>query len=117
MTKQEESKIGAVLSLIETKYYKAVDRGKVVDGAINGMISALGDPYSSYMEKETAEQFTESIEGSFTGIGAEVTIDNGDITVVSPIKDSPAERAGLMPKDVLLSVNGESFKGCSLTKR
>ncbi|MBJ6360994.1 S41 family peptidase [Paenibacillus sp. GCM10012307] len=116
LTRQEESKLGAVLSLIETKYYKSVDREKVVDGAINGMISALGDPYSSYMEKETAEQFTESIEGSFTGIGAEVMIDNGNITVVSPIKDSPAERAGLMPKDVLVSVNGESLEGLQLNE-
>ncbi|WP_270167820.1 S41 family peptidase [Paenibacillus sp. SYP-B4298] len=116
LTKQEEDKLSAVLSLIETKYYKDVDRGKVVDGAINGMMAALDDPYSAYMEKETATHFTESIEGSFSGIGAEVTMEGGNIVIVSPIKDSPAERAGLMPKDVLLSVNGESLSGLQLNE-
>lgn len=116
LTRQEEDKLSAVLSLIETKYYKDVDREAVVDGAINGMISALDDPYSTYMEKETATQFTESIEGSFSGIGAEVTMEGGNIVIVSPIKDSPAERAGLMPKDILLSVNGESLSGLQLNE-
>ncbi|GGG06711.1 S41 family peptidase [Paenibacillus abyssi] len=116
LNRQEMAKLNAVLSLIETKYYKEVDRDKVMDGAISGMISALDDPYSVYMEEEAAEHFSESIEGSFTGIGAEVTMDNGNITIVAPIKDSPAERAGLLPKDVLLSVNGESLNGLKLNE-
>src|SRR5690606_31405263 len=75
---------------------------------------ALGDPYSVYMEREIANQFSQSIEGSFSGIGAEVSLENGQVVVVSPIKGSPAERGGLLAKDVILSVNGQSLTGLSL---
>ncbi|GJM70237.1 hypothetical protein HMSSN036_24530 [Paenibacillus macerans] len=87
-----------------------------MDGAIDGMMGALGDPFSSYMAPDTAQQFSEQIEGSFTGIGAEVSMENGNVVVVSPIKGSPAEKAGIQPKDILLSVNGESFEGLSLNE-
>ncbi|WP_438348885.1 S41 family peptidase [Paenibacillus sp. FA6] len=110
----ETRKIGAALDLIEGNYYKDIDRSALVDGAINGMMQALSDPYSTYMGRETAQQFEESIEGSFSGIGAEVSLNNGNVTVVSPIKGSPAEKAGIRSKDVLLSVNGESLAGLEL---
>lgn len=109
-------KIEAALKLVKENYVEKVDQNKLVDGAIEGMMGALGDPFSSYMGQETAQQFSEQIEGSFTGIGAEVSMENGSVTVVSPIKGSPAERAGIKPKDILLSVNGESFEGLSLNE-
>lgn len=111
---KESQKLGTALSLIEGNYYETVDREKLIDGAVNGMMEALGDPYSNYMGKETAEKFEESIEGSFSGIGAEVSSDNGKVVVVSPIKGSPAEKAGIQAKDVILSVNGESLEGLEL---
>ena len=111
---KESKKLGTALSLIESNYYETVDREKLIDGAVNGMMEALGDPYSNYMGKETAEKFEESIEGSFSGIGAEVSSDNGKVVVVSPIKGSPAEKAGIQAKDVILSVNGESLEGLEL---
>jgi len=114
LNKKEVSKLNAVIQLIETKYFREVDRSKVVDGAVAGMMAALDDPYSVYMEESTAKQFSESIEGSFTGIGAEVAIQDGRVTVVAPIKGSPAERSGVLAKDVLLSANGESLDGLSL---
>lgn len=110
----ELAKLNAVLELIETKYYEDVEREELLDGAVSGMMKALDDPYSVYMEKEVAQHFSESIEGSFTGIGAEVTTEDGKIIVVSPIKGSPAERSGLLAKDVLISVNGVSLNGLSL---
>lgn len=111
---KESKKLGTALDLIEGNYYETVDRDKLIDGAVNGMMEALGDPYSNYMGKETAAQFEESIEGSFTGIGAEVSSDNGKVVVVSPIKGSPAETSGIQAKDVILSVNGESLEGLEL---
>lgn len=112
--KDELNKLNAVIELIETKYYEDVDRDDLLDGAISGMMEALDDPYSVYMEKDVAQHFSESIEGSFTGIGAEVTLENGKIIVVSPIKGSPAEHSGLLAKDELISVNGVSLEGLSL---
>lgn len=113
--KQDElAKLNAVLELIETKYYEKVDRQELLDGAVGGMMDSLEDPYSVYMEKDAAQHFSESIEGSFTGIGAEVTMENGRIVVVAPIKGSPAERSGLLAKDVLISVNGDKLDGLSL---
>lgn len=112
--KEDLQKIETALGLIEANYYQDVDRTKLIDGAINGMMESLGDPYSSYMGQESAAQFEESIEGSFTGIGAEVSSQDGNVVVVSPIKGSPAEKAGIRAKDVILSVNGESLQGLDL---
>lgn len=110
----EVKKLGTALDLIQSNYYQDVDRTKLLDGAINGMTQSLDDPYSSYMGKKTAEEFEETIEGSFSGIGAEVSSENGNVVVVSPIKGSPAEKAGIRAKDVILTVNGESLHGLEL---
>jgi carboxyl-terminal processing protease len=111
---EETRKLGAAIDLIEGNYYKDIDRSALVDGAINGMMQALSDPYSTYMGQETAQQFEETIEGSFSGIGAEVSLENGNVVIVSPIKGSPAEKAGIRSKDVIISVNGESLAGLEL---
>jgi len=114
LTKEELKQLNTVIDLLETQYVTEVDREEIIDGAISGMMNALGDPYSVYMDKDIANQFSQSIEGSFSGIGAEVSLENGQVVVVAPIKGSPAERGGLLAKDVILSVNGESLAGLSL---
>lgn len=87
---------------------------RLVDGAIKGMIDALDDPYTAYLDPEELKQFEESLSSSFEGIGTEVTMIGGRVTVVSPFKDSPAEKAGIRPNDQIVSVDGESIEGLSL---
>ena len=112
----EFSKLYEAYDLLKNKYYKDIDDEKVVDGAINGMFDALGDPYSDFMVKEEADQFKTGLSSSFQGIGAEIQERNGSITVVSPIKNSPAEKAGLLPKDIILTVDGKSIHGLSASE-
>ncbi|WP_042475544.1 lmo1851 family serine protease [Bacillus ndiopicus] len=101
---------------LKKNYYVEIDDEKVIHGAINGMFDALEDPYSDYMNSEEATNFNESLSSSFQGIGAEIQERDGYIMVVSPIKNSPAEKAGILPQDLILSVDGESLKGLSASE-
>lgn len=107
-------KVGRAYDIIFNSYVEEVEEETLVEGAIQGMLSTLGDPYSVYMDKETVKQFNETLESSFEGIGAEVSMVDGKIIIVSPFKDSPAEKAGLKPNDRILSVDGESVEGLDL---
>ncbi|TKH05599.1 PDZ domain-containing protein [Peribacillus simplex] len=109
----EFEKLYTTYDEIKDNYYEEVDEEKLVDGAINGMIKSLDDPYSAYMDKKEASSFHESISSSFEGIGAEIQEQDGKIMVVSPIKGSPAEKAGVKPNDIILSVDGKSVEGLS----
>ncbi|WP_042222480.1 S41 family peptidase [Oceanobacillus manasiensis] len=109
-------KVEQAFSLIKDNYLEDVEDSTLIEGAIQGMLSTLEDPYSSYMDVETMAQFNEQIESSFEGIGAEVSMVNSMVTIVAPIKDSPAEKAGLRPNDQVLSVDGESVEGLDLNE-
>ncbi|WP_058306738.1 S41 family peptidase [Gracilibacillus massiliensis] len=108
------SKVVDAFSIIQENYVEEVEDTQLIEGAIQGMLSSLEDPYSVYMDQETMEKFNEQIESSFEGIGAEVSMKEGSVTIVAPIKDSPAEEAGLKPNDQILSVDGESVEGLDL---
>lgn len=107
-------KVEKAYDLILNGYVEQVEEEKLVEGAIQGMLATLDDPYSVYMNKDTAQQFNETLESSFEGIGAEVGLVDGKIVIVAPFKDSPAEKAGLKPNDQILSVDGESVVGLDL---
>jgi carboxyl-terminal processing protease len=111
----EFQKLYEAYDKLNENYYKDLKDADLVNGAINGMLDAIGDPYSDYMDEEEAKKFQESISSSFEGIGAEIQEQNGFISIVSPIKGSPAEKAGLQPNDKVLKVNGESIQGMSVT--
>lgn len=114
--KDELDKMNKAIELIQQRYLLPMDRSQLLDGAIQGMVEALEDPYSVYKSKDEAESFSDSLEGAFTGIGAELRVEKGAIVVKAPIKGSPAEKAGLLPNDILLSVNGVSLDGLSLNE-
>ena len=116
LSKDDLKKLSTTYELISSKYLSQVDHNKLMNGAIHGMVNALEDPFTSYMDAEEAKQFDDTIHSSFQGIGAEVSLESGKVTIVSPIKGSPAEKAGLRANDVILTVNGESLDGLTLTQ-
>ncbi|WP_413378426.1 S41 family peptidase [Alkalihalobacillus sp. 1P02AB] len=109
-------KFALALQIIEDQYIDEVDQTELVEGAIKGMLETLEDPYSDYMDQDTARQFEESLDSHFEGIGAEVSMVDGKVTIVAPIRDSPAERAGLQPNDQIVQIEGESIEGLSLNE-
>lgn len=82
-----------------------------VQGAISGLVQSLGDPYSAYFSPQQAETFREDVSGTFSGIGAELGTRQGRLVVVAPLKDTPAEKAGLQPDDQILMINATSTDG------
>lgn len=106
--------IAHVKSIIQKHYIEDIDDATLIEGAVKGMLETLDDPYSTYMDEEMAKQFQEQIESSFEGIGAEVGMENGQVTIIAPIQDSPAEKVGLRPKDKIIKIDGKSTKGLDL---
>lgn len=114
--RSEFTKLYDAYDKLNDNYYKDLDKDTLIDGAINGMIESVGDPYSDYMDKDEAKKFDESISSSFEGIGAEIQEKDGYIAIVSPIKGSPAESAGLKPNDKILKVDDKSIQGMSVSE-
>jgi carboxyl-terminal processing protease len=114
--RKEFEKLYNAFDTIQDNYFKEVDEKKLVNGAIDGMLQSLDDPYSDYMNEEEASSFHESISSSFEGIGAEIQEKDGYIIIVSPLKGSPAEKAGLKPNDKVVSVDGKNIQGMGSTE-
>ncbi len=91
-----------------------LDPAAISDGAIRGMLVALDDPYAGFLDSEQYSLETEDIRGFFGGIGAEVGVRDGVMTILAPMPDTPAEAAGIRPGDVILEVDGVSIQGLSL---
>jgi carboxyl-terminal processing protease len=94
--------------LVHERYVdQPVDDETLMRGAISGMLNALGDPHTSYMDPDQASQLNATLEGGYEGIGAEVDTSTKPLTIVSPFPGSPAEKAGLKPGDAVLAIDGE----------
>ena len=91
-----------------------LDAKTISNGAIKGMLIALGDPYASFLNPEQMSLEQGDIRGFFGGIGAEVGVRNGAITILAPMPDTPAEEAGVRAGDVILEVDGNSIRGLTL---
>ncbi len=113
MQKSEYRQYEKLLSLknyLEKNYYKELDEEKLIEGAIKGMFESIGDPYTLYMDSKEYGDLMTRTQGTYGGIGVIVTPgEDGYVTVVSPIEDTPGEKAGLIPGDRILSVNGEAI--------
>ncbi|MFH0854092.1 MAG: S41 family peptidase [bacterium] len=104
-----------VWSLVKNEYVeKNIEDKKLFYGAIEGMVASLGDPYTVYLKPEISKEFTDELSGEFEGIGAEVGIKHDILTIISPLPDTPAEKAGLKSGDKVYTINGEDTMGMYL---
>ncbi len=102
--------------LLKEKYVGAssLDSHALLYGAIKGLFQATGDPYTVYLDPQENKTFSEDITGSFEGIGAEMGIKQGVLTIIAPLESSPAEKAGLRAGDKIIKINGENSADMSL---
>ena len=110
---QQLNLFGDVLERIRRDYVEPVEEKQLIENAINGMLSAL-DPHSSYMNPKSYKDMQVQTKGEFGGLGIEVTMENGVIKVVSPIDDTPASKAGILPGDLIFALDGEPVQGLTL---
>jgi carboxyl-terminal processing protease len=104
-----------VLNLIQQFYVEEVDTKKLIYGAIKGMLREL-DPHTNFMPPDIFKDFQSETSGEFGGLGIEISIQNGILTIISPIEDTPAWNAGIKPGDKVVAVDGKSTKGLSLVE-
>ncbi len=102
-----------VLNLVQDQYVEKVDTKKLVYGAISGMLKSL-DPHSSFLTPEDYQELQIETKGKFGGIGIEITIRNGILTVVAPLEGTPADRAGIRANDQIIKINGELTQDMTL---
>ena len=106
---------GDVFDRVRSDYVEQPNDEKLIESAINGMLSAL-DPHSSYMNAKNFQEMQVQTQGKFGGLGIEVTMENGVVKVVSPIDDTPAARGGIMANDLIIKLDGEDVQGLTLNE-
>ncbi len=110
------SQFWTVWDMIREKYVK---KDKLQDkdlfyGALQGLVASIGDPYSLYFVPKEAEEFSKDMAGELEGIGAEIAVRDNQLVIVSPLPDSPAEKAGLLPGDKIMFINEEATTGMDI---
>jgi carboxyl-terminal processing protease len=104
---------GEVFERVRTDYVEKPDDAKLIEGAINGMVTSL-DPHSRYMNEKAWREMQESTHGEFGGLGIEVTMENGLVKVVAPMDDTPAAKAGIMSGDLIIQIDDDAVQGLTL---
>src|SRR6478752_819212 len=106
---------GDIFERVRSHYVEKPDDSKLVESAINGMLTGL-DPHSSYMDPKNFRDMQVQTRGEFGGLGIEVTQEDGLIKVVSPIDDTPASKAGVLAGDIISAIDGETVQGMTLNQ-
>lgn len=106
---------GDVFDRVRSDYVEVPEEDKLIESAINGMLTSL-DPHSSYMTPKRFQEMQVQTRGEFGGLGIEVTMENGVVKVVAPIDDTPAARAGIMTNDLITKLDGEQVQGLTLNE-
>lgn len=112
INEQLETALSAISEIIEEKYIGDIDKQKLIDGALKGMVESVGDVYTEYYTKEELEDFSATTLGNFVGIGVymQADLENDVVVIQAPIENSPAEKAGLKTGDQILKVDGKEYK-------
>lgn len=109
------SSVNEEYQALRNNYYESLNESQVLDGIKHGLAQSTNDPYTVYFTPKEAQQFNNQLNQTFSGIGAELGQDgNGTLQVIAPIADSPAAKAGLQSKDLIISINGNSTNGISV---
>src|SRR5215204_985415 len=106
---------GDVFEKVRSDYVEPPNEAKLIEGAINGMITSL-DPHSSYLSPNEFKEMQVQTQGAFGGIGIEVTMEEGLIKVVAPVDETPAARAGILANDIIIQIDGEPVQGLTLNQ-
>jgi carboxyl-terminal processing protease len=114
-TYRQLSLFGDVFEKVRTDYVERPDEAKLVEAAINGMLTSL-DPHSSYMDPKSFRDMQVQTRGEFGGLGIEVTMEEGLVKVVTPIDETPAARAGILANDIITHIDGEPVQGLNLNQ-
>ncbi len=104
---------GDVLTTVESQYVTPVDEKKLIESALDGMLTSL-DPHSGYLNAESYDDMRDQTRGEYGGLGLEVTADEGVVKIISPMDGTPADRAGLKAGDYITAIDGQSLLGMSL---
>lgn len=103
------------LDALNSKFVdRPLDQQKLLYGAVSGLVNAASDPYTVFFNPEEAKKFADELKGTFEGIGAEIGIKNEQLVVIAPLEDTPAFRAGLLPGDAILGIDGQSTTGIAV---
>ncbi|ENT04734.1 S41 family peptidase [Brucella sp. 63/311] len=111
---KELALFGDIFERVRAQYVTPPDDKKLIESAINGMLTSL-DPHSSYLNPEATQDMRVQTKGEFGGLGIEVTMDNDLVKVIAPIDDTPASKAGVLSGDLITKIDGQEVRGLSLT--
>lgn len=111
LTDEDIALITEIYEAIQLNYIEEVDKEVLLEGALKGMVDALGDPNSEYLNSQETFDLDDSLTGSFEGIGVQFMQLDGEVTVISPIADTPADKAGIQPNDVIIAADGVELTG------